>query len=50
MKGKNNLRFRSFKLKKNSQDLALTDKESDNATAPRKPDHMRIIASFQSKP
>jgi hypothetical protein len=30
--------------------LALTDNESDNATAPRRPDHMRMVASFQSKP
>lgn len=30
--------------------LALKESESDNATAPRKPDHMRMVASFQSKP
>lgn len=31
-------------------ELALTDSESDNATAPRKPAHPRIVASFQSIP
>ena len=30
--------------------LALTDRESDNATAPRSPDHIRMAASFKSKP
>lgn len=32
------------------QTLALTDRESDSATAPRNPDQTRIVASFQSKP
>ena len=30
--------------------ITLTDSDSDKATAPRNPDHTRIIASFQSKP
>lgn len=34
----------------NLQKLALTDSDSDNATAPRRPDQTKIIASFQSKP